>query len=202
MKSCDRKCGYRYTWISLLMFIAAAFLLFGMTGCEEDDPLLDVYDMSGRYEMMYANFLVPVDLDGDGPLTNTTDAKSLLYDLLDVQSECDSDVEVIFTFADTIFLGDEPALLVTCTDNQASKTIASYVPNANATLFHLYKPALNDPIHLINWQGSMLFLIAHKQEVNGRTKLSGYTGLISNYNMDKSMEIEFAFKEVAEVKGD
>jgi len=162
--------------------------------------------MVGTWILKEAVFRNQIDLDGPGPGQTTTDAKSLIYDLLDVYSNCSSDAEIVFEFSDDPPIWDhyslykEKSLFAVCPEGFGiTAWIADYTFD-DGTLSRdkpyviVYKEEVNDPADFIN-DGNLIvfFKITGEIITDDKYSISGecISSFISNYpdhNPDMSFD--------------
>ena len=194
----------------IILCLIALLPVFSACPPDNEDTWKILEDgIEGTWILKEAVFRNQIDLDGPGPMLPTTDARTMLFDLMEVYNNCSSVFDIPFNFTDeppqgiaeSWLLPYAHAAFAVC---QEGYGITAWVfdyqfqsdnyPEFPPQIF-VVKKDINDPGNL--WQNNNLefFLIITGEDTSGgKYSISGHTGTNSmsstfpDYNPDLTFD--------------
>ncbi len=184
-------CLKKLLYITVNLLLIVVLFLFSACPPSEDEEYgeVELDGIEGTWVLKSATFRQSVDLDGPGNMLPTTDAKTLIYELLGVYNNCSSLDDIPFEFT------DEPAknkdnmgqygelarsAYAICPQGQGitSWSFDYYLsPNLGDDYYpiiYIFKPDVIDPGELLNWQGGFLLRVTQTDINNEKYTISGH----------------------------
>jgi len=176
--------------VPFVILLSIALIISACKSKEEQEEFaLSMEYVEGNFMITEATFLEPVDLDGDGALLPTTDARQCLYDIFDIYINCPTEDTSIFVF-------DSPNFYHLCGLTQESRELGSYTYENTYQILLLYLNYWNNPGGYFVEQQAIHFDIEEDNRVDGVWILQGRGEFILTVNPGEVTPFSFVLKEL------